>query len=99
MKLRIGIHSGLGLTGSLGNSKRLEYAVIGDAVNCASRLESCEKDRQNTVVRVLVSSETRNKLGDADREFEWISWGSLPVKGRKKEIIVSELKGKELEAE
>ena len=99
MKLRIGIHSGLVLTGSLGNSKRLEYAVIGDAVNCASRLESCEKSRQNTIVRVLVSTETRNQLGDADPEFEWINWGSLSVKGRKKEIVVSELKGKELEAD
>jgi adenylate cyclase len=99
MKLRIGIHSGLVLTGSLGNSKRLEYAVIGDSVNCASRLESCDKNRQTSLVRVLVSSETRNQLGDADPEFEWVSWGSIPVKGRKKELIVFELKDKELEAE
>lgn len=99
MKLRIGIHTGIVLTGSLGNSQRLEYAVIGDTVNCASRLESCEKNRQTNLVRVLVSSETRDQLGDADGEFGWVSWGSLPVKGRKKELFVFELKDRELEAE
>jgi adenylate cyclase len=99
MKLRIGIHTGIVLTGSLGNSQRLEYAVIGDTVNCASRLESCEKNRQTNLVRVLVSSETRDQLGDADHEFGWVSWGSLAVKGRKKELFVFELKDRELEAE
>ena len=96
MKLRIGIHSGMVLTGSLGNSQRLEYAVIGDAVNCASRLESCEKNRHTNLVRVLVSSETKEQLGDANLEFRWVSWGSLAVKGRKKELLVFELKGSEL---
>lgn len=99
MKLRIGVHSGMVLTGSLGNNQRLEYAVIGDAVNCASRLESCEKHRHTNLVRVLISSETRDQLGEADPEFEWLSWGSLIVKGRKKELLVFELKDRELEAD
>ena len=99
MGLRIGIHSGVVLTGSLGNTQRLEYAVMGDTVNCASRLESYEKNRQNNLVRVLVSSATRENLGDNDNKYFWESWGALKVKGRREELIVYELKDNKLEDE
>ena len=99
MGLRIGIHSGVVLTGSLGNTQRLEYAVMGDTVNCASRLESYEKSRQNNLVRVLVSSATRENLGSNDKKYFWESWGALKVKGRREELIVYELKDNKLEDE
>jgi adenylate cyclase len=99
MGLRIGIHSGVVLTGSLGNTQRLEYAVMGDTVNCASRLESYEKSRQNNLVRVLVSSATRENLGSNDNKYFWESWGALKVKGRREELIVYELKDNKLEDE
>ena len=92
MGLRIGIHSGVVLTGSLGNAQRLEYAVMGDTVNCASRLESCEKNRQSNLVRILVSSTTREQLGETDQFYDWEIWGQLAVKGRVQELEVSELK-------
>ena len=97
MRLRIGIHSGIVLTGSLGNTQRLEYAVIGDTVNCASRLESCEKNRQHNLVRVLVSSTTRESLDNDDNKYCWETWGALKVKGRREELLVYELKDSELE--
>ena len=95
MRLRVGIHSGVVLTGSLGNTQRLEYAVMGDTVNCASRLESYEKSRQNNLVRVLVSSVTRDFLAKDDK-YPWESWGPLKVKGRSEELIVYELKDNKL---
>ena len=96
MKLRVGIHSGIVLTGSLGNTERLEYAVMGDTVNCASRLESYEKNCQNNLVRVLISSVTRDYLAEDNNRYLWESWGPLKVKGRSEELLVYELKDNKL---
>ena len=94
MHLRIGIHSGQVLAGSMGSSERLEYAVIGDTVNCASRLESYEKNRQNNLCRVLVSSSTRDLLPpEQTASLLWENWGHLQVKGRQEPLDIWELKG------
>ncbi|MEY3735921.1 MAG: hypothetical protein RLZZ624_980 [Cyanobacteriota bacterium] len=95
MKLRIGLHSGDVLAGSMGSSERLEYAVIGDTVNCASRLESIDKHRQDNLCRVLASSTTRELLqedGDAAAPLTWQAWGALHVKGRKEPLEIWELR-------
>jgi len=92
MRMRIGIHSGVVLAGSMGSSERLEYAVIGDTVNCASRLESLDKQRHNGVLRILVSSTTRQQLVDELNEsLNWKEWGPVQVKGREEPLLVSEL--------
>jgi adenylate cyclase len=94
MHMRIGVHSGDVLAGSMGSSERLEYAVIGDTVNCASRLESYEKTRQTNICRVLVSSATRDLLSPARRNaLLWDYWGSLQVKGRQEPLDIWELRG------
>jgi adenylate cyclase len=92
MKMRIGVHSGSVLAGSMGSSERLEYAVMGDAVNCASRLESLDKDRQTSVCRILVSSATRELL-ETGLELGWEPWGKVSVKGRQAQLDVWELEG------
>ncbi len=97
MHLRIGIHSGQVLAGSMGSSERLEYAVIGDTVNCASRLESLDKERQTNRCRVLVSSTTRELL-PADLPLHWLSWGSMTVKGRQDPLLIWELLGRREES-
>ncbi len=92
MRLRIGIHSGDVLAGSMGSRERLEYAVIGDTVNCASRLESVDKARRNNNCRVLVSSTTRDML-DPEQTRQWECWGSINVKGREQPLQIWELLG------
>ena len=92
MHMRIGIHSGQILAGSMGSSERLEYAVIGDTVNCASRLESIDKQRHKSILRILVSSATRQLLVDELNEnLNWEEWGTIQIKGRKEPLLVAEL--------
>ena len=92
MRMRIGIHSGTVLTGSLGSSERLEYAVIGDTVNCASRLESLQKERHTEVVRVLLSGETHALLAGLPHQVPSEPWGTISVKGRLEPLEVIEVK-------
>ena len=93
MRIRMGIHSGEALVGSMGSAERIEYAVIGDTVNCASRLESLEKNRHEGVLRVLLSSNTLGLLDQNFREaLKLESWGEVYVKGRDEPLDVHELK-------
>jgi adenylate cyclase len=61
LKVRIGVNSGQMLVGNIGSDFRLNYTVIGDAVNVASRLEGANKEY---CTEIIIGEETRRLAGD-----------------------------------
>lgn len=78
------------MAGSLGGKNRLEYAVIGDSVNIAARLEACQKDHQTDLCRILVARETLDHLQE---QFHVESWGRLQLRGRQGLVEVFQVLG------
>jgi len=91
MRVRIGIHSGPVIAGSMGSSTRLEYTVMGDTVNCASRLENLARVPSDRFCRTLLSQQTLLQCPHDD--LNWSSVGRLQVKGRQQGVDVLELNG------
>ncbi|MBI3742470.1 MAG: AAA family ATPase, partial [Chloroflexi bacterium] len=78
LALHIGLNTGLAIAGIVGTKAKMEYTVIGDTVNIASRLKD-----QAPRGEIFVSDETFRLV---ERLFEFRSVGSLEVKGKEKPI-------------
>ena len=74
LDIRIGIHTDVCTVGNFGSEDRLDYTVLGNGVNLASRLESAAKTNE-----ILISENTYNII-NKEIKCEYID--EISVKGR-----------------
>jgi adenylate cyclase len=85
IQVGIGVSVGEVVAGTVGSGERMEYTVIGDSVNLASRLESNAKPG-----RILISGRTYDKVR---KLVEVVPLGPIKVKGKEEQVEVYELVG------
>ena len=81
-----GVNTGTCIVGNMGSEMRLDYSVIGDAVNLAARLEAATRNYKNNgkVTPLIYSSYTKEKL----KNIESIELDKIFVKGKKELVTI-----------
>ncbi|MEJ2284049.1 MAG: adenylate/guanylate cyclase domain-containing protein [Desulfobacterales bacterium] len=80
LKMRVGLHTGPVVLGTVGNDLRVDFKAVGDTVNLASRMESLAEPGSTYV------TEATFRLTEGLFRFEFV--GEKEIKGRKEHIKV-----------
>ena len=87
--ISLGIHYGAVILGDIGPERRLEFAVVGDTVNVAARLES---ETRKLDCQCVVSDEVMRHVADSTHDDTLKStfkeYGNLSIRGRKQPINI-----------
>ena len=83
--VRLGMNTGHVVAGNIGSPKRMDYTVIGDSVNIASRLESSAEPNQ-----ILIGEETHRHVKG---KFKTQKVGAKTLRGKSESVMVYEVLG------
>jgi adenylate cyclase len=78
----IGIHSGQVVAANIGSPQRLSYALVGDAVNVAARLQNLNKQFGT---HIIASGTTMKRV---QQEYPMKALPATSLKGKSKEITL-----------
>jgi adenylate cyclase len=85
--MRVGIHTGPLVAGSLGNGPHMEYCLLGDTANTAARIEQLGKEHAKgpDAVTIMVGDPTWRLLGGV---VAGLTVGEVPLKGKRQRVLV-----------
>jgi adenylate cyclase len=83
LQVGIGLNSGTVVAGNVGGAGRLEFSVIGDAVNIAARVEAATRETDDII---LLTGDTKALLREQDGEFT--ERNGIELKGKREPVRV-----------
>ncbi|MFP5502403.1 MAG: CHASE2 domain-containing protein [Candidatus Sericytochromatia bacterium] len=87
IEIGVGVNTGEAVVGNIGSPQKMEFAVIGDSINVASRLEGLTKQYDGAVV---ISDRTRELIGPG---FRCTYLDTIKVKGREQPVAIYRVDG------